>query len=196
MLLCICKLHKSVCRCQTCLLLSQRDSGRGEKRWREGMFVHCAQPHRASEVCTFLFLSAEISLERGHLKQRQKSSKSELCTALGKDFETEGGKKEKHGKGFFFSVLFFNLFLFFLCFHFAPVFYSDCCYHAHQSAFFILHSSCFMSNNQHIKWPKPPSLPRHGHSPMCLMHLGHDGLHQEVSDGSWSHSGPGLTLLQ
>lgn len=60
--------HKSRCRCQTCLLPSQRESARSEKRWSEGMFAHCAQSHRASEAGTFFFLSAEISLERGHLK--------------------------------------------------------------------------------------------------------------------------------
>lgn len=101
-LLCMCKLNKSSCKWQTCLLPSQRDSGRSEKRWSEGMFVHCAQSHKTSEVSMFLFLNAEISLERDHLKQRQKSSKSELCTAREKSFETKGGKKEKHGEGFSF----------------------------------------------------------------------------------------------
>lgn len=101
-LLCTCKLNKSSCKCQMCLLPSQRDSDRSEKRWSEGMFVHCAQSHRASEIGMFLFLSAEISLERGHLKQRQKSSKSELCTALDKSFETEEGKKKSTGKDFSF----------------------------------------------------------------------------------------------
>lgn len=68
------------------------------------MFVHCAQPHRASDVCMLLLLGAEISLDRGHLKQRQKSSRSELCIALGnfKGFETEGAKKKSMGKDFSF----------------------------------------------------------------------------------------------
>lgn len=103
-LLCTCKLHKSSCKCQTCLLPSQRDSGRSEKRWSEGVFVHCAQPHRASDVCMLLLLGAEISLERGHLKRRQKSSRSELCIALAKfkGFETEGAKKKSMGKDFSF----------------------------------------------------------------------------------------------
>lgn len=68
-------------------------------------------------------------------------------------------EKEKYGKGFFFSVLFFNLPGFFY-FDFVPVCYISCCYHAYRSGFWTeaLHSSCFTSNYQHKNVTKTTQL--------------------------------------